>query len=53
MTYINMRSSYGVETVDSFESRREAKLTIKEYRLADRANHYYLSQRCTNQWRTS
>ena len=49
--YINMKSSYGVETIDEFSTRREAFKMLKEYRIADNSQHYYLSQRATNDWR--
>ena len=51
MTYINIKNNNLVETVDEFESIREACKMIKEYRLADRYNNYYLSSRSTREWR--
>ena len=52
MTYINMKSNaHGVETVDSFETYKEAKLMLKEYRLSDPYNNYYLSNRSTKEYR--
>ena len=47
--YINMKSSYGIETVDEFNTRREAFKILKEYRMADNTQYYYLSQRATNE----
>ena len=51
MTYINMKLYSEVETVDEFETVEEARLMLKEYILADSYSNYYLSQRCTNNWR--
>lgn len=53
MTYINMKSVYGVETVDEYETYKEARAMIKEYRLSDPSNDYYLSSRSTREWRES
>jgi hypothetical protein len=58
MTYLNIKTVYGVETVDQLEEkdfnsfkeyRAELKRLLSEYRLA--SNCYasiYTSQRCTN-----
>ncbi len=51
MTYINIKNDGQVETVDEFPTYKEAKLMIKEYRMGDRYNNYYLSQRCTKEWK--
>lgn len=51
MTYINVKTSQGVETVDQFESRKEAGIVLKEYQMSDPHNHYYLSERSTKAWR--
>lgn len=53
MTYINMKTPYqdGVETVDQFETYKEAIEMLKEYRLSDYSAHYYLSSRSTKEWR--
>jgi hypothetical protein len=57
-TYFNMRSSYGVETVDelsredfatSKEYRNEVRRLIGEYSLAGMP--VYPSQRCTKDWK--
>jgi hypothetical protein len=54
--YINIHSRYGVETIDEFpynnkNERKYAREMWKEYNIADRHNYYYLSQRCTNEWK--
>lgn len=51
MTYINIKNNSEVETVDQFDTRKEAIQMLKEYRLGDPYNSYYISQRCTNDWR--
>ena len=49
MIYIQRRSST-LETVDEFETRKEALAMLKEYRLADRSATYYLSTRPCKAW---
>ena len=51
MTYINCRTQYGVETVDEFSTRKEARAMLKEYIMSAPGMGYYLSQRCTKEWR--
>ena len=55
MTYINMQSNQwsGVETVDQFETYREARKMLIEYQISDPSGMYYLSQRSTKDWRDS
>ena len=56
--YFNMKSNYGVETVDQLDSKdfntykefREELIRLREeYRLA--GMDVYTSQRCTNEWK--
>lgn len=50
--YLNIKESGRVETLDEFETYKEAKKMLKEYRIA--SNYYfgaYLSQRCTKDWK--
>ena len=58
MKYINMKSSYGTETVDElnpndFPSRREFSVELRrlvnEYRIA--GMDVYTSTRCTKDWK--
>ena len=52
MIYINIKDNNEVETLDEFETYKEAKEMLKEYKIA--SNYYsvaYLSQRCTNNWK--
>lgn len=55
MTYINMRTSDGVETIDEFTTWKEARAMIAEYRLAYGGHGYplYLSSRSTAEWRAT
>lgn len=56
--YFNMKSNYGVETVDELDSkdfntykefRNELIRLRNEYRIA--GMQVYTSQRCTNEWK--
>lgn len=61
MTYLNIKTQYGVETVDQierkdFNSYKEYCIELKrlknEYRLASNCySNIYSSQRCTNDWK--
>ncbi len=51
MTYINIRVGGKVETVDEFDTRKEASAMRKEYQISDMHHRYYLSERCTKEWR--
>lgn len=50
-TYVQRRDAHGLETVDEFDTRREARAMLAEYRLADPAGTYYLSSRPCKAWR--
>ena len=51
MIYIQRRGDGQLETVDEFTTRKEARLMLREYRMADPTAHHYLSQRPCNHWR--
>ena len=51
MIYIQRKDSNGLETVDEFETRKEARAMLKEYQLSDSYGYYYLSSRCCKAWR--
>lgn len=55
MKYINRKADYGreIETVDEFETAREAKKMLVEYRIADPAGNYWISSRPTKRWKES
>ena len=48
-----MKSRYGVETMSEYASRKEALVDLKEYRMSDKSNRYYISNRSTKDWRDS
>lgn len=51
MVYINWKVSGKVETVDQFETMKEAKKMIPEYRMAyGYHGEVYTSSRCTKDW---
>jgi hypothetical protein len=58
MKYINLKSSYGIETVDQLSEKdfssykdflQEFRRLLSEYRLAGMP--VYSSNRCTKEWR--
>ena len=49
-TYINIKNYGETETIDEFETRKEALKMAIEYNYGDSSNHYYLSQKCTKTW---
>lgn len=51
MIYIQRKDSRQLETVDQFETRKEARAMLAEYRTADTSAHYYLSSRPCKDWR--
>lgn len=51
MIYIQRRDSFGLETVDQFATRKEARAMLAEYRLSDPSAHYYLSSRACRAWK--
>ena len=50
MTYIQRRDENGLETVDQFATRKEAREMLAEYVLSDYAATYYLSSRPCKDW---
>ena len=50
--YIQRKDLNGLETVDEFETFKEALAMLKEYRIGDTSAEYYLSTRCCKEWRT-
>ena len=51
MIYIQRKDGKDLETVDEFETRKEAREMLKEYRLSDRSASYYISSRCCKVWK--
>ena len=50
MYYIQRKDSNYLETVDEFETRKEALAMLAEYRMADPYAHHYLSTRPCKDW---
>jgi hypothetical protein len=51
MLYIQRKDSNGLETVDEFTTRKEARAMLDEYRLSDWSAVYYISSRCCKAWK--
>lgn len=51
IAYIQRRDGKDLETIDEFDSHKEARKMIKEYRLADPYAEYYISSRCCKHWK--
>ena len=45
MTYIQLQRNGHLETVDQFDTVKEARAMLKEYQLSDPTGFYYLSSR--------
>lgn len=50
--YIQRKDGRDLETVDEFDTWKEARRMVKEYRLSDASAIYYLSRRACVAWRT-
>jgi hypothetical protein len=48
--YIQRKGQGYLETVDEFETRREALDMLKEYRMSDPSADYYISSRACKNW---
>jgi hypothetical protein len=53
MVYIQRKGQGILETVDQFETHKEARQMVREYRLSDSSANYYLSSRACRAWRES
>lgn len=57
MIYVQMqRNGPGrspIETVDEFETLKEAKKMLAEYQMSDPSAYYYLSRRPCKEWKES
>ncbi len=51
MYYIQRNDGQYLETVDEFETRKEARQMLREYQLSDPTARHYISIRCCNAWR--
>jgi len=50
MKYIQRKQGKDLETVDEFETFKEAKAMVKEYRMSDPSSVYYISSRACKHW---
>lgn len=50
MKYIQRRGNGYLETVDQFETTKEARVMLAEYRLADPTAYFYISSRACKGW---
>ena len=50
MVYIQRRGDGHLETVDEFDTHKEAFTMMREYQTSDPPAHYYLSQRACRDW---
>ncbi len=48
--YIQRKGEHQLETVDEFETRKEARAMLAEYRMADPTAEHYLSTRPCKNW---
>lgn len=53
MRYIQRKDGKDLETVDEFETYKEAKDMLTEYRISDSSAQYYISSRACKAWRDS
>lgn len=51
--YIQRKGQGYLETVDEFDTRKEALEMLTEYRISDPSAHYYLSTRPCKDWTIS
>ena len=51
MYYIQRKDSRELETVDEFNTRKEARAMLAEYRMSDPSAHYSISTRACKDWR--
>jgi hypothetical protein len=51
MVYIQRKGDGYLETVDEFETRKEARAMLVEYRMIDPYDHFYLSSRPCKAWK--
>ena len=52
MRYIQRKDGNGLETVDQFDTLKEARKMLIEYQMSDRSASYYISQRPCKDWLT-
>jgi len=50
MRYIQRKEGNELETVDEFETYKEAREMVAEYQLSDPSAQYYTSSRACDEW---
>lgn len=50
MFYIQRRDQFGLETVDEFTTRKEARAMLREYQQSDSSASFYISSRACKAW---
>lgn len=50
MYYIQRKTTYDLETVDQFESHKEAAQMCNEYSISDPTARFYVSKRPCKAW---
>lgn len=50
MKYIQRKDANRLETVDQFDTLKEARLMLAEYRMSDPTAYYYISTRPCKGW---
>ncbi len=50
MVYIQRKDEHALETVDQFDTYKEAREMVGEYRMSDPTAHFYTSQRACKDW---
>jgi len=53
MKYIQRNGQGYLETVDEFETLKEAREMIVEYNMSDNSAYYYISSRACKKWKES
>ncbi len=51
MYYIQRRDRFGLETVDEFTTRKEARAMLREYQMCDPSAEFYISSRACKGWK--
>jgi len=50
MIYIQRKEGSELETVDEFETLKEARAILKEYTISDYSAHYYTTRGACKDW---
>ena len=50
MYYIQRKDKKDLETVDQFDTRKEAREMVREYQISDTSAQYYISTRACKYW---